>query len=113
MPRYCQLPASLDNDTYDGIMEKNMETTIVYWDYNGIMEKNMETTIVYWGYNGIMENEMETPKTPTSALLSAACKLDYVRVFMLLEPNKSFRLDTVTPSRIGKVKQSERTIWTR
>ena len=28
-----------------GIMEKNMETTIVYWSYIGIMQKNMETTI--------------------------------------------------------------------
>ena len=25
----------------------------------GIMEKKMETTIVYWGYVGIMENKME------------------------------------------------------
>ena len=33
-----------------GIMEKKMETTIVYWGYIGIMEKKMETTIVYWGY---------------------------------------------------------------
>ena len=24
------------------------------------MEKNMETTIVYWGYIGIMEEKMET-----------------------------------------------------
>ena len=30
-----------------GIMEKKMETTIVYRDYMGIMEKKMETTIVY------------------------------------------------------------------
>ena len=30
-------------------------------DYSkGIMEKKMETTIVYWGYVGIMENKMET-----------------------------------------------------
>ena len=43
-----------------GIMEKKMETTIVYWGYIGIMEKKMETTIVYWGYIGIMENKMET-----------------------------------------------------
>ena len=26
----------------------------------GIMEKGMETTIVYWGDIGIMENKMET-----------------------------------------------------
>ena len=26
----------------------------------GIMENEMETTIVYWGYIGIMENKMET-----------------------------------------------------
>ena len=30
-----------------GIMEKNMETTIVCWGYMGIMEKKMETTITY------------------------------------------------------------------
>ena len=37
-------------------MEKNMQTTIVYWGYAGMMEKKMESTIVYWGYVGIMEN---------------------------------------------------------
>ena len=37
---------------YIGVMEKKMETTVVYWGYIGIMEKNMETTIVYWGYIG-------------------------------------------------------------
>ena len=29
-----------------GIMEKKMETTIIYWGYIGIMEKKMETTII-------------------------------------------------------------------
>ena len=43
-----------------GIMEKKMETTIVYWGYLGIMENRMETTIVYWRYMGIMESKMET-----------------------------------------------------
>ena len=33
-----------------GIMEKKMETTIVYWGYIGIMENKMETTIM--GYTG-------------------------------------------------------------
>ena len=33
---------------YFGIMEKKMETTMVYWGYIGIMEKKMETTMVYW-----------------------------------------------------------------
>ena len=28
-----------------GIMEKKMETTLVYWGYKGIMDKKMETTI--------------------------------------------------------------------
>ena len=32
-----------------GIMEKNMETTIIHWGYIGIVEKKMETTIIYWG----------------------------------------------------------------
>ena len=27
------------------MMEKKMETTMVYWDYTGIMEKKMEATI--------------------------------------------------------------------
>ena len=39
---------------YIGIMEKKMETTIVYWGCIGIMEKKMETTIVYWGYIGVI-----------------------------------------------------------
>ena len=30
-----------------GIVEKKMETTIVYREYIGIMEKKMATTIVY------------------------------------------------------------------
>ena len=30
------------------------------WDYIGIMEKKMETTIVYRGYIRIMEKKMET-----------------------------------------------------
>ena len=38
-----------------GIMEKGMETTIVYGGYVGIMEKKMETSIVSWVYIGIME----------------------------------------------------------
>ena len=38
---------------YIGIMEKNMETTIVQLDYIGIMEKKMETTVVYWVYIGL------------------------------------------------------------
>ena len=43
---------------YIGIMEKKMETTVVFWKikwkllfhrgYIGIMEKKMETTVVYW-----------------------------------------------------------------
>ena len=40
-----------------GIMEKKMETTIVYWNYIGITEKKMETTIVTWNHMGIMEKE--------------------------------------------------------
>ena len=32
---------------YIRIMEKKMETTIVYWGYIGIMDKKMETTTVY------------------------------------------------------------------
>ena len=42
------------------LMEKKMETTIIYWGYIGIMENKMEATIVYWGNIGIMEKKMET-----------------------------------------------------
>ena len=28
----------------------NFMLHVLYWGYIGIMEKNMETTIVYWGY---------------------------------------------------------------
>ena len=38
---------------YFGIVEKNMETTIVYCGYIGIMDKKMVTTILYWGYIGL------------------------------------------------------------
>ena len=35
----------------------------LYWGYIGIMENEMEATLlkwgIYWGYIGIMENEME------------------------------------------------------
>ena len=27
-----------------------METPMVHWGYIGILEQNMESTIVYWGY---------------------------------------------------------------
>ena len=36
---------------YVGRMEKNTETSMVYWGFIGIMEKNMETTIVYTEYS--------------------------------------------------------------
>ena len=29
-------------------MQKNIETTIVYWGYIGIMESKMATTVAYW-----------------------------------------------------------------
>ena len=32
--------------------------------YIGIMEKKMETTVVYWGNIGRMENKMETTMAP-------------------------------------------------
>ena len=31
-----------------------METIMVCWSSIGIIENEMETTIVYWGYTGIM-----------------------------------------------------------
>ena len=54
----AQAGHGLRNDI--GIMEKKIETTIVYWGYKGIMEKKIETTIVYWGYIRIMEKKIET-----------------------------------------------------
>ena len=42
------------------IMERNMETTIIYRGYIRIREKNMETTIIYRGHIQIMEKKMET-----------------------------------------------------
>ena len=33
-------------------MEKNMETTIVYRGYMGIMDMEMEATVVYWLIEG-------------------------------------------------------------
>ena len=43
-----------------GMMEKKMETTIVYWGNLGIMERKMEITTVCWGNLGIVEKKMET-----------------------------------------------------
>ena len=43
-------------------MENEMETGIIlglYWGNIGIMENQMETTIVYWGFIGRMEKNME------------------------------------------------------
>ena len=40
------------NIDFMGIMEKRMETTVIYWGYIGIMEKRMETTIM--GYIGVL-----------------------------------------------------------
>ena len=51
---------------YIGVMENEMETTVVYWGYMGyigVMENQMETAILYWGYMGyigVMENKLET-----------------------------------------------------
>ena len=39
---------------YMGIMEKKMETTIVYWGHIGMMEKKTETTIMGY-YIGLRE----------------------------------------------------------
>ena len=39
------------------MMEKKMETTIVYWGYIGIMEKKMEITIL--GYIGFFLHNQE------------------------------------------------------
>ena len=43
-----------------------------YWGYIGIMEKKMETTIVYCGYKGIVGKKMKT--TVVVVLVSNICK---------------------------------------
>ena len=40
-------------------MDKQMDTTLVYWGFIGIMEEKMETTIMYWGYIGNNGKENE------------------------------------------------------
>ena len=42
------------------IVEKNMETTKVYWGYRRIMEKKSEIAIVYRSEKGIVKTKMET-----------------------------------------------------
>ena len=44
-----------------GIMEKKMETTIVYWGYMGIMENKMETTIILGLYHNMFSLDSFTP----------------------------------------------------
>ena len=47
---------------YWGLFRKSGKENGYYYSilgYTGIMEKKMDTTIVYWGYIGIMENKME------------------------------------------------------
>ena len=65
-PKPCNQDLASKTPIPKGIMENQMETTIVYWGNIGIMENQMETTIVYWGNIGIMENKMEA--TIVSAL---------------------------------------------
>ena len=43
-----------------GIMEKKMESTMLYWGYIGIMEKKMESTMLCWGYIGNNGKKMES-----------------------------------------------------
>ena len=42
------------------IMEKNMETTMLYRGYIGMSKKSIETTTSDRGYIGTMEKNMET-----------------------------------------------------
>ena len=43
-----------------GIMEKNMETTTVYWVFVGRMEKKMQTTTACLVFIEVMEKKMIT-----------------------------------------------------
>ena len=45
------------NETHDQPSNKTMQKGIHTLDI-GIMEKKMETTIIYWGNIGLMENKM-------------------------------------------------------
>ena len=42
------------------IMEKNMETTMLYRGYIGMIKNSIETTTLDRGYIGIMAKNMET-----------------------------------------------------
>ena len=45
----------------NGVYQNHIEVILGLYRGNiGIMEKKMETTIVYWGYIGTRENTMET-----------------------------------------------------
>ena len=57
-----------------GIMQKEMETTIVYWGYIGIMEKKMETTIAYWSYIFYAKKSRKLLATADRIFLSCQCK---------------------------------------
>ena len=39
-------------------METIMGYIVSIWGYIGIMEKKIETTIIYWGNTGIMETKI-------------------------------------------------------
>ena len=45
-----------------GIIEKKVETTIVYWDYVGIMEKKMETIEIKRDYIGAVFVHSSLPR---------------------------------------------------
>ena len=66
---FLRTPVGQDQDQGEpGCLERALSTPACAsefrprkaYSYIGIMEKKMETTIVYWGYIGIMENKMET-----------------------------------------------------
>ena len=58
---------------YVGTLEKNLETTIVYWGYIGIMETRMETTTVYWGYIGGLSERFRWPRCKQNSSSSIHC----------------------------------------
>ena len=57
---------------------------------NGIMEKKMEATIIYWGYIGIMEKKMETTRYSACLYLALALKPTQ----MTRKPCKPISLDS-------------------
>ena len=63
------------NRVYIRIMEKKMETTIIYWVHLGIMEKKMETTIFVRGcaLTSSFQQEVQHSFSQASSSTASTC----------------------------------------